>query len=196
MPTRSRPQLRTNEDFSARPNLARDSAAPERSLTLLNPEFNFFPNGAAIRTCHDSPRCRSEKKVSDPRLLELAQKPLQQRASRIAELFSEGIEDQSPPAPSRAQRRAERKAMLAEKPAAVLARGIRALRYWLAPRQAPRLFKNLGLTALQLFTSEKVIPAAGARAEAADPGPEPRSDRVPANPTRRGGGMVSWRDVD
>ena len=103
--------------------------------------------------------------MSDPRLLELAQKPLQQRASRIAELFSEGIEDQSPPAPSRAQRRAERKAMLAEKPAAVLARGIRALRYWLAPRQAPRLFKNLGLTALQLFTSEKVIPAAGARAD-------------------------------
>ena len=103
--------------------------------------------------------------MSDPRLLELAQMPLQQRALHIAELFSEGADDQNPPAPNRTQRRAQRKAMLTEKPAAILARHIRALRYWLAPSQAPRLIKNLVLAACQITSREKIMPAAGARAD-------------------------------
>lgn len=103
--------------------------------------------------------------MSDPRLPELAQMPLQQRALRIAELFSEGLDDQGPPAPSRLQRRAARRKMLAEKPAAYLARNLRALRHWLAPRRAPRLAKNLALFALQAVSPKALWPALRSRAD-------------------------------
>ncbi len=101
--------------------------------------------------------------MSDPRLLELAQMPLQQRALRIAELFSAGLDDQGPPAPTRLQRRAARKKMLAEKPAAWLGRNLRALRHWLAPRRAPRLARNLALFALQAVSPRAFFPALRSR---------------------------------
>ena len=70
--------------------------------------------------------------MSDPRFFELTQMPLKQRAARIAELFAEGGEDDSP-APSRAQRRAARDQALAEKPSRALSRRFRAALHWLSP---------------------------------------------------------------
>ena len=98
--------------------------------------------------------------MSDPRLIELAQMPLQQRALRIAELFSEGLDDdQGPPAPSRPQRRIARRKMLAERPAAWFGRNLRALRHWMEPRRASRLLRNLGLFAAQALLPKAFLPA-------------------------------------
>jgi len=74
--------------------------------------------------------------VSDPRFFELTQMPLKQRAARIAELFAEGGEDDSP-APSRAQRRASREQALAEKPLRALSRRLRGALHWLSPHHLP-----------------------------------------------------------
>ncbi len=101
--------------------------------------------------------------MSDPRLIELAQMPLQQRALRIAELFSEGLDDQGPPALTRLQRRAARKRMLAEKPAAWLKRNLRALRHWLNPRRAPRLAKNFALFTMQVLAPKALSPVLRSR---------------------------------
>ena len=87
----------------------------------------------------------------DPRLLELAQMPLQLRAQRIAELFSEGAEDVGPRAPGRLQRRAARKNRLAEKPARIFGRRARALIHWLAPSRLPGLTR-----ALVFYTRDKM----------------------------------------
>ena len=92
--------------------------------------------------------------MSDPRLLELAQMPLHLRAQRIAELFSEGTEDQAPRAPGRLQRRAARKSRLAEKPARALARHARALTRWLAPAHVAGLARALALFAREKLAGE------------------------------------------
>ncbi len=97
--------------------------------------------------------------MSDPRLFELAQMPLQQRVLRIAELFSEGLDDHAAPAQTRLQRRASRRQMLAERPAAYLQRNIRALRYWFVPRRASRLLRNLGLFAAQALVPKSLAKA-------------------------------------
>jgi leucyl/phenylalanyl-tRNA--protein transferase len=105
----------------------------------------------------------TESPLSDPRLLELTKLPLQQRAARIAELFSEGFDDQGPPAPTRLQRRAARRKMLAERPAAWLGRNLRALRHWMEPRRASRLLRNLGLFAVQALLPAKLLPSLRSR---------------------------------
>jgi leucyl/phenylalanyl-tRNA--protein transferase len=100
--------------------------------------------------------------LSDPRLLELAKMPLQQRARRIAELFSEGLDDQGP-AQTRLQRRAARQKMLAERPVDHLRRHLRALRHWMEPRRATRLLRNLGLFAAQALAPKALLPTLRAR---------------------------------
>ena len=80
--------------------------------------------------------------MSDPRLLELSQLPLHQRAARIVELFNEGLADQ--PAPRRAERRATRRASLSEKPLRRFRRGVQALSHWLTPARLGLLSAALG----------------------------------------------------
>ncbi len=92
--------------------------------------------------------------MSDSRIAELAQMPLRERALRIAEMFSEGIDDQGPPAPGRLQRRAARKRALKEGPARFLARQARAYCFWLAPSRALGLAKALGLFVRQAFSGD------------------------------------------
>ncbi len=105
--------------------------------------------------------------MSDPRLLELAQMPLHRRAQRIAELFSEGSEDNGPRAPGRLQRRAARKSRLAEKPARALARRARALIHWFSPGRVTGL-----ACALAIFARDKFSGATGADAPRAKQTPE------------------------
>lgn len=74
--------------------------------------------------------------MSDPRFFELTQLPLKERAARIAELFAEGVEEDWP-APSRAQRRADRAQALSERPVEALSRKFHAVAHWLRPEYLP-----------------------------------------------------------
>lgn len=75
--------------------------------------------------------------MSDPRLFELARLPLKERASRIAEMFANGIDADESLATTGAKRRAARTQALKETHAEVLSRRLRALGHWLSPRNFP-----------------------------------------------------------
>jgi leucyl/phenylalanyl-tRNA--protein transferase len=104
--------------------------------------------------------------VSNARLDEFANLPLQQRLGRIAELFAQnraGDLDEAPPA-SPAQIRARRLERLREKPLAFLSRQANGLGFWLRPRRLPRL-----ASAMKLLLREKLAGAA----------PSPEMERLP-----------------
>ena len=90
--------------------------------------------------------------MSNARFDEFANLPLQQRVSRIAELFAQnraGDSDEAAPA-SPAQIRARRLDRLREKPLAFLGRQAKGLGFWLRPRRLPRL-----AAALKILLREK-----------------------------------------
>ena len=71
--------------------------------------------------------------MSNPRLLEIALLPLDQRAARIARLFSESEDESQPPARPRETRVFAR----------AVARLTRGLAVWTAPRRLPAAMRAL-----------------------------------------------------